>query len=303
MKSGLPEVSRREGAPQAKLLLVVLSFAWGLAWPAMKIALGEVSPWSFRLVGYVVGTGLMFALVRLKGRSAVLPAGPARLHVIASAFLTVLGFGLFSTFAQLTGMTSRVVIVAYSMPVWASLMGWLVLGERLNVVTILALVMCIGGLGVLIYPAAASGTALGLLLALASALSWAAGTIYLKWARIKGDVIAVTAWQLLVSLIVIVACLPVFEGVPHLWPLSPLALACLAYQGLIGTGLAYFMWFDVVGRLPAATASLGTLLVPVVGIVSAVLVLGDRPTAADAVGFALIFAAAACVLVQPSGSK
>jgi drug/metabolite transporter (DMT)-like permease len=73
----------------------------------------------------------------------------------------------------------------------------------------------------------------------------------------------------------------------------------MIFSGLIGSGLAYFLWFNIVGRVPAMTASLGVLSVPVVGMLSSMLILGDRPTPADYVGFALIFAAAACVLLRP----
>jgi drug/metabolite transporter (DMT)-like permease len=59
------------------------------------------------------------------------------------------------------------------------------------------------------------------------------------------------------------------------------------------------MWFAIVRRLPAATASLGALGIPVVGVLSTVLIVGERPTATDIVGFALIFAASACVLLVP----
>jgi drug/metabolite transporter (DMT)-like permease len=95
----------------------------------------------------------------------------------------------------------------------------------------------------------------------------------------------------------------VFEGVPHLWPLQWQTIMAVTYLAVVGVGLAHFLWFDIIGRLPAATASLGTLCVPVIGIVSSVLMLGERPTASDAVGFTLIFAAAACVLVVPSLRK
>src|SRR5215216_2051867 len=287
------------GTGTAKLLLVLLSLAWGFNWPTMKIALDEVSPWTLRLVGYGIGTLFMFALARLRGRNPGLPAGPPRAHVIVSALLTVVGFGLFSAFAQLNALTARVVIVAYSMPVWASLLGWTVLGERLNAMSGLGLVLCIAGLAVLVYPLATMGDPVGLLLAFGSALSWAGGTIYLKWARIKGDAIAITAWQLLVSFVVIAACVAVVEGMPRLWPLSLTTILALAYHGFIGTGIAYFLWFDIVRRLPAATASLGSLCVPVVGIFGAVLMLNERPTVVDVIGFALIFAAAASVLLQP----
>jgi drug/metabolite transporter (DMT)-like permease len=55
-----------------------------------------------------------------------------------------------------------------------------------------------------------------------------------------------------------------------------------------------------VNRLPAVTASLGSLLVPVIGVSSSAIVLRERLTVPDIVGFAMIFAAAACVLLQPN---
>src|SRR5262249_24726736 len=171
--------------------------------------------------------------------------------------------------------------------------------QRLNAAAAIGVLLCLAGLAVLIWPVAAAGSPVGLLLALGAALSWAAGTLYLNWARIKGDGIAITAWQLLISFVVIVVIVAAFGGWPHLWPLSGPAILALAYHGIIGTGIAYFLWFDIVGRLPASTASLGSLCVPVIGILSAVVVLGERPSAMDALGFALIFAAAASVLLQP----
>src|SRR5262249_36794625 len=181
-----------------------------------------------------------------------------------------------------------------------TLLAWPVLGEPLTRFSILGLVLCVAGLWVLISPVAASGGALGLILALGSAVSWAAGTLYLKWARIEGSRIAITAWQLLVSFVVLAACFAWFEGVPQLSPLRATTLAALAFQGLIATGLAYLLWFEIVVRLSVAAASLGSLCVPVVGIVSSILMLGERPTFADLVGFVLILAAAASVLLEPA---
>jgi drug/metabolite transporter (DMT)-like permease len=292
---------RAEGVDAAKLLLLLLSLAWGINWPVMKIALNEVSPWTLRIFGYGLGMVFLFALVKLRGRPLTLAFGPAWGHVLVSATLNVIGFGLFSAFAQLSTLTSRVVILSYSMPIWASLLAWLILGERLNVMSMAGLVLCILGLTVLIYPLAELGVPLGLLLAVAAALSWAAGTVYLKWARMQADVITVTAWQILIAFLVIAACIPLFEETTHLSSISWAAVFALVYQGVIGTGVAYFLWFSIVRRVPAATASLGSLCVPVVGILSSMLILGDRPSLADAIGFTLIFAAAACVLLQPSG--
>jgi drug/metabolite transporter (DMT)-like permease len=284
---------------KAKLMLVLLALVWGLSWPIMKIALDEVGVFALRAWGYSISALSLFALIRLQRRSCSIPPGRARLHLGVACLLNVVGFGLFSSFAQLDATTSRVVIVNYSMPVWASLMAWLILGERLTARTAIGLALCVGGLGTLVYPLAGH-LASALLLALGCALCWAAGTIYMKWARITGDLLAISAWQIATGALVFVALL-LFEDAPAPAQVSLPAVLAVLYNGLIGTGFAYVLWFAIIERLPTATASLGSLATPVVGVVGSMLMLGERPTFTDLVGFALIFAAAMCVLVQPSG--
>ena len=96
------------------------------------------------------------------------------------------------------------------------------------------------------------------------------------------------------------AGLLVFQGMPAPAAVSLKAVLAVLYNGLLGTGFAYILWFAIIERLPTATASLGSLSTPVVGIISSMLMLGERPTTEDMIGFALIFAAAACVLTQPA---
>ena len=79
---------------------------------------------------------------------------------------------------------------------------------------------------------------------------------------------------------------------------APLAGSCArasggGLSGVVGSGFVYLIWFDIVRRLPATTVSLGILSVPVVGVVSSMVMLGERPTVPDIIGFTLIFAAAA----------
>ena len=77
-------------------------------------------------------------------------------------------------------------------------------------------------------------------------------------------------------------------------------ILAILFVGLFGVGLAHFLWWTIVGRLPTITASLGSLLVPVIGVSASAVLLGERLTVPDIVGFVLIFAAAACVLLQPN---
>jgi drug/metabolite transporter (DMT)-like permease len=131
-------------------------------------------------------------------------------------------------------------------------------------------------------------------------VTWAAGTVYLKWARVDADPLAIAAWQLVAALVVTVAGLVAFEGSLHLWPMHAPALLATIFSALIGSALAYLLWFEIVRRMPAMTATLGLLSVPVVGMVASVLMLGERPTLTDLIGSALILAAAACVLLAPA---
>jgi drug/metabolite transporter (DMT)-like permease len=283
----------------AKLLLVLLSFCWGLSWSAMRIALYEVSPWTLRFLGYSIGAATLFGFIKLQRRSLVIPWGRAWLHILVASAFIVISFGVAGTFAQLMAETSRVVIVTYSMPVWGSLLAWLVLRERINLRTTIGLGLCLAGISVLVYPALETSIRepIGLLLALFCALTWAGGTVYMKWARIPGDLLAITLWQIVVGIVVFGGCFLIFEGAPKVVPLQWDTWAGIIFNGVLGTGIAYFIWFNIIGRLSTAAASLGTLSNPVVGIIGAAILLGDRPTTYDMIGFALIFSAAACVLI------
>jgi len=285
-------------ATVARLLLVALSFCWGLSWTAMRIALDEISPWGMRLIGFSIGTVTLLILLKAQGRSLAIPFGRHWFHVFIAALMLSVSFGVAGTFAQLMANTSRVIIVNYSMPVWGSLMAYFVLHERIDVRSALGLSLCVAGLSVLVYPVAEKSMRepIGLLLAFACALGWGGGTVYMKWAQIKGDLLAIAFWQVMVGAVSFAIFYLIFEGIPTHQPLQWRTWGGLLFNGMLGTGIAYFIWFNIIGRLSTAIASLGSLINPVVGVLGAVIVLGDRPTVPDVVGFALILSAAACVL-------
>ena len=286
--------------PTARLMLVAVSLAWGLSWPAMKIALNEIPPFSMRVSTSGLATVALFALAVMQRRPLKVKSGRERAHLVIAGCLNIACFTLFTAFAQLATATSRVAVLTYTMPIWAALLAYPVLSERFNLSRGISLLLGVLGLAVLIYPLIGSSDLIGLALALATATSWAAGTVYLKWAQIDADPMAISAWQLFVGLLVTVAGLFIVEGSLHLWPVHPRALWALAFSAVFGSAFAYLLWFEIVRRLPATTASLGVLSVPVVGIVASVLILGERPTITDMVGSALILAAAATVLLGPN---
>ena len=294
-----PPQRGQSDALKDRLLIVLLGLAWGVNWPVTRIALYEIPPWTVRALALGIGALALCILAKLSGRSLRIPSGRPWLHIAVAGFFNVAFFNILTAFAQLGSTTSRVIIIVYSMPIWATLMAWPLLGERLDARRSISLALCVSGLTILIWPLVTSVVPLPLVLALATALGWAFGTVYLKWARIDADPIASAVWQITIGCVLLAICQPFFEPAPVLWPLQTATVLAVAFNGLIGMGLAYFVWFSVMERLPAGTAALGLLLVPVVGVVAAAIMVGDRPTVADLIGFALIFAAAATVLLAP----
>ncbi len=286
-------------AATAKLLVVLLAFAWGFNWIAAAVALREVSPWSLRFAGSGIGAATLFTAAVITGHDLKVPRGE-HVHIMIAGFLNVAAFQILSGFAQLSGATSRAIIITYSMPIWTTVLSRLVLGERLTPIRAIAFGLCVAGLTVLVWPLFATGFPIFVFYSLGCALSWAAATVYIKWAKVTIEPLANAAWQLLFGLLFIAAGTFVFEGFPHLWPLHNETVLAILFVGMFGVGLAHFLWWTIVGRLPAITASLGSLLVPVVGVSASAIILGEKLTVSDIIGFAMIFAAAACVLLQPN---
>lgn len=284
----------------ARATLVLVTIIWGLNWPSARFGLQDFSPWAFRTISFGASALILLAIAQRRGISLHIERGAARRYLAIAGLLSIGGFGALAAFAQLATTTSRTAICAYTMPIWATLLARIFLGERLDARRWSALLIGVVGLLVLFRPLLADGVPVGALYALGSAVSWAAGTVMLKWARIQGHPIAITAWQLVAGTVAVAIGLMIdlakHGGGAGGAELRVTSVMGLLYSTFIGTALAYLLWFQTVARLPASIAGLGTLLVPVIGVLAAMLLLGDRPTGSDLIGFGLIFIAALCAL-------
>ena len=284
----------------ARLMLVILCLIWGVTWPIIKLALDGIPVLSMRTCSLGLGAATLFVVCVVKRHSFRVSTAKAWTHMAIASLLNIAAFTLLTSFAQVITTTSRVSILAYTMPVWSVLLAWLLLGERPTRMHANALGLCVAGLGVLIYPLTANGIPLGVMLTLVAALFWAAGTIYLKWAHIEADPMAAACLQLAIAFGIVAACTLAYQGGVDLSGAPVKSLLATVFSGVVGSGAAYGLWLAIVRRLPAGTASLGLVSVPVIGVVASIIILGEVPTAADAVGFTMIFAASACVLLARS---
>ena len=287
-------------ASRSLLLVPLLGLLWGFNWPAVRISLTEIAPWTLRAAGMTFAALVLVAVALARGIPLAVPREQWPRLIIAG-FLSIAAFNILLAFAQLMAPTSRAAILTFTMPIWATLLALPILGERFDRRRLLGLGLGISGLVCLGLPLIRSGQfSPGLALALLAALSWALGTIVTKRWPVAAPALTIAAWQLLVGGVAAGLGMLVFEGLPVPKLLSPKVAAALSFHILGAQALAYFLWFVVVARLPAGIASLGTLMVPAVGVLGSVLLLGERPTPTDWLGLTLVVAALGAIMIPAS---
>jgi drug/metabolite transporter (DMT)-like permease len=289
---------RRRGAAGLRAGLILIALSWGFNWPAVKLALNEMPIWSMRAVGLSTGGLLLLGLAKASGRSLKVTARqwPA---LMLAGLLNVTAFNVLTAVAQTLMPTSRAVILAYTMPLWTALLARIFLGERLSRRQRTALMLGAAGLAAVLAPLRSKlgepAVEAAVAAILGAAIAWAAGTIVMKRAGFASDPLVNTAWQLAIGAISVWIGAFAFEATElasmSFWPRTWAGWGGLLYNSVIGIALSYFLWFGMVARLPAATAAIGILLVPVVGVTAAMAIIGERPSLADGLGFLLITAA------------
>lgn len=145
-------------------------------------------------------------------------------------------------------------------------------------------VAAIGVCLVAIHPGAGLD-AVGLLAAVGANLSFAVGVVLTKRYAAPPNRIAATGWQLLIGGAILLPLMVVVEGAPP--SLSERNLVGFAYLSLIGTALAFVVWFNGIRRLPAVAPPLLGLAAPVTGAVLGWAILDQSLTPLQLVGFAI----------------
>lgn len=268
-----------DASPQARrlglLLLAVTTTGWALNWPGMKILLREWPPLASRgLAGVVAGLILTFLALRAGEPMRVPREAVPRL--LFASFTNVFAWMGFSTLSMVWLRVSEGALLIYSMTLWVTLFAWPILGLRPTGRQICALglgfsgiALLLGGQGFALGPERLPGVAF----ALAAAVLFALGTV-LNRKPLPISPLASAAWQ------VGLGCAPMlvfgflFEA-PRWGALTAGRWAVLVYMTLVPMGLCYVAWFETLRRLPAAVASMGTLLVPLLGVIFAGLILGE----------------------------
>jgi drug/metabolite transporter (DMT)-like permease len=263
-------------APAGLLFLAMTTVGWGLNWPVTKYILLEWPPLPARGLTGIVGALTLAAYALLRGQSLRLPADQRR-RVLISAFLNVTVWMTVMGLALLWLPAGEAAVIAYTMPVWTAILAWPLLGERLTATRVLALVMAFAGIAALMGGSGFAASLIklpGILLALCGAIGFALGTIFLKRFPIALPGATSAAWQIGIGCLPVVIIGLAFEQ-PSFSALSGAGWACLAYMTFVQFCVAYVCWFAALERLPASVAAIGTMAVPVIGVVVSAIALHE----------------------------
>lgn len=269
----------------ALLALALLTLIWGYNWVVMKVAVHDASPFVFA-AWRTIGGACVLVAVALAARKPLRPRHIA-MYVWIGVFQTGVFLGLV-TWAVVSAGAGQVAMLSYTMPLWVSLLAWPALGERLRWPQGLAIAIAFAGVACMIGPI--KHGALPSILALVAGISWAIGVILTK--RVQRDpavdLYTLTLWQMLAGGAVLLAVAVLVPGRPTVW--SESYIFAIAYNIFLATALAYVLWTFVLERLPARTASMGTLMNPVLGTLGAWIQLHEVPSVLDGAGMMLVVA-------------
>lgn len=283
-------------------LLAGLTFAWGFNWTAMKVALDEVSPWTFRVLCLGIGSAVLFLALRMGGQRLAVPAGQwPRLALLA--FFNITCWNVLVAFGMTMIPSGRAAILAYTMPALAIPLSVWVLGERLTARKIAGLALGMAGLALLLGEALVGlGRApVGSLLVLGAAVSWALGTVLQKRYPPGMPAGAYTAWIMLLGSAPILVCALLFDDLGALAEVGPWPALGIAYNVLVAFAWGHWAWIKLATSVSVTVFSLSMLVIPVVGVMCGMLFLGERPSWAEYAALALVLASVFSVAVPRRG--
>lgn len=299
MTESKPAPARAAITPAGLMFLAITSVGWGFNWPVTKYLLSELPPLTMRGGAGVIGALLLAAMAVVSGQSLHVPRALWPRLVLAAMLNVALWMALMGL-ALLWLPASEAALIAYTMPIWASMLAWPVLGERPNLLRVISLVMAFAGLASIMGGnglAASMEKWPGIVMALGGSVGFAVGTVLAKKLPLNLPPLSAAAWQIGIG------CLPVaIVGLlvesADITKLSNLGWILMFYSTVIQFCVAYVAWFAALARLPASVAAIGTMAVPVIGVAASAVALGE-PLGLGQIA-ALVFTLAGVVLATRS---
>jgi drug/metabolite transporter (DMT)-like permease len=295
-------------SPLQLWLLIGLTLSWGINWPIMKLGVNPPGaqaypPLTFRALSMWLGIPVLaLGLLALKVPFRMPRGDQKKPWRYWRELLLLAVFNMFfwhaSIILAITMLSSgRAAILGYTMPIFSAVIGSLFFANKLSGRGWLGVGSAALGVVLLLAHefAKLAGAPAGVLLALLAASTWALGTQLLRRTQIPVPTLAISFWMTVLCAVVMSALALIFERHRFAWP-SGLTWASIAYNAVLIFGFAHATWFYLARSLPPVASTLSVMMIPVLGVFSGALWLGETLFWQDWAAVVLMVGAIASVL-------
>ena len=282
-----PAQSRKRARDLGALALAVLAPIWGYGWVASKIAVGYSPPMTFSAMRTALGAACLLLVLAVTRRSFRPP--PLGYTALIGLLQTTAFVGL-NTIGLAGAGAGKVAVLTYTMPFWLLLLAWAFLGERLRGLQWPAVALAFTGLFLVVSPWTLEGLWPSVVTVLGG-LAWAGSALVVKLMQRRyphTDVLSLTTWQMTIGCLPLIALAVVTQSGWPEWTAG--YIFGLTYTVVLANAVAWVLWLFALHRLSAGEAGLGTLVIPVLGVILSWVQLGEVPSRWEALGGPLIIA-------------
>lgn len=281
---------------QQLLILALLTVVWGLNWPVMKLGVSDYPPLTFRVWSIWLGVPVLAAaLVAMKVPFRI-PRAHWRELLVLAAFNMFIWHGCIILAVKALS-SGRAAILGYTMPIFSAMIGAWLFASPLSRRAWLGVSAAALGVALLLWHelTGLAGRPLGVLLALIAASTWALGTQMLRRTAIPVPTLAISFWMTALTAVVMSLLSFVFERSQWRWP-GPVAWGSIVFNAVLVFGFAHAAWFFLARSLPPLASTLSVMLIPVIGVFSGAVWLGEQLHWQDFAAVLLMVVAIASVL-------
>jgi len=299
--AGALQLSRRQW-----VVLVLLTLVWGVNWPVMKLGVSgwpaapqAYPPLTFRALSMVLGLPVLWLALKILRVPLAIPRAhwPEVLRLTPTNLLVWHIVVIFGVQALSSG---RAAILGYTMPIFVALAGYFVYGERLAARQWLGVAAAALGVALLLSEEFGrfAGAPWAAAAVVGAAAVWALGTHMLRRSTAPVPLLAMVFWMTVITAVVMCALAVLLERAhwrvpaPHVW-------FAVVFNAVLVFGFSQAAWLYLARTLPPVASSISVMMIPVLGVFSGAVVLGEKLHWQDWAAVAAIVCAIALVLRRP----
>lgn len=265
--------------------LAAIWLIWGLNWVVMKTANNFFPPILFVTWRFASGALILAAVAYWK--KIPLPDAKLLPWIILTGILQLSLNNVAAQIGMQTISAGMACVLNYTVPLWTAILAHFTLNERFTRRKIFGLFLAIIGMYILMGLQGVDDLSAAFIIIFGAALA-AVSYILVKLKLSKCDMIQLTTWQMIFGAATLIIYSSLFPQGEINWCVP--AVLCVIYNGALASALAFLLWNYVLTHIEASTASIATLVAPIVGVLGGVVFLGEPLTIYIVAGMILIFA-------------